>query len=270
MTQDQRRAPDRGTSSSTRLPSRQGRIAEDERAELRREALRRFMKRNGLSPASLSRAIGIARPNTIYNFLRGNSRSLSLSVLERIVEAFPNAPRDGLLGHCSEAATSPAAAEPPAGYRWVQISAIAQAGVWRDSAEKADSSDGILMPDDVAPSALSLIGVRVKAPCAELVFPAGSILVCTVVPRQKDASVPDDSIVVIARTNDTGRTEVTVREVSTDEGETWLWPLSTSPHHQQPLPAPWQTTATASAGDGRIAILGVVVAAWQARPPPNF
>ena len=45
---------------------------------------------NGLSPTDLAREIRLVSANAIFNFLRGNSASLSLDTIERIVAAYPD------------------------------------------------------------------------------------------------------------------------------------------------------------------------------------
>lgn len=61
-----------------------------------RQTLRELMDRKGLNPHSLSQKANI-RASTIYNFMSGTSKSLSLTVIEKIAEAV-GVPASEILG----------------------------------------------------------------------------------------------------------------------------------------------------------------------------
>lgn len=54
--------------------------------EAKREALRRFIAERGLNPNALAKRAGV-RSSTLYNFLSGTSKSLSIDVLQKLAEA---------------------------------------------------------------------------------------------------------------------------------------------------------------------------------------
>jgi transcriptional regulator with XRE-family HTH domain len=63
-----------------------------------RIALEAFMARHGLNAHALSKKANI-RPSTIYNFMSGTSKSLSLPVIEKIAEAVGVSAAEILGGH---------------------------------------------------------------------------------------------------------------------------------------------------------------------------
>ena len=65
-------------------------------ADQRRAILREFLRKHRIKPKELGRRGGF-NPNSIYNFLKGVSDSLSVGTLERMVSAIPGATADDLL-----------------------------------------------------------------------------------------------------------------------------------------------------------------------------
>jgi len=61
-----------------------------------RQTLRALIERHGLNPHILSQKANI-RASTIYNFMSGTSKSLSLTVIEKIAEAV-GVPASEILG----------------------------------------------------------------------------------------------------------------------------------------------------------------------------
>jgi len=57
---------------------------EDVEADRRRAALKRVLEQSGRSPAAVAREAGLANANTIYNFLKGRSNSLSVPTCEKL------------------------------------------------------------------------------------------------------------------------------------------------------------------------------------------
>jgi hypothetical protein len=82
---------------------------------------------------------------------------------------------------------------------------------------------------------------------------------------------------MLTNTNDPARrranVKVTLRNIHRVDGEVWLWPCSTHPHHQKPLhlckAPPALDDASQPASD--VILLGEVIASWQPAPtdPPT-
>lgn len=67
-------------------------------AARRRQALRAIMDRFKIKPYDLARAAGFSTPNALYNFLRGETFSLSYATYERLAAVLPGVTIDMLAG----------------------------------------------------------------------------------------------------------------------------------------------------------------------------
>jgi hypothetical protein len=135
-----------------------------------------------------------------------------------------------------------------------------------DQSATAEPVLQVPVPAGTVPPGPDLFAIKVAA--AERLFVIGSLLVCQRL-RDEVEDLPDGTLVILrARSN--GNTRVDVREAEHFNGRLWLWPHSTHPDLQQPLPGPTPLTApTRVSGGETIAILGIVVASWQPEAPKD-
>lgn len=134
---------------------------------------------------------------------------------------------------------------PPEGFPSIvslEVRGFVQAGYWRETQEWPDFERySTPMPDDSRFSGGQVFGLEVRGQSMNRVFPPGTILACANIFHSR-ASIPDDAVLVqgryvIAEVFDHGLVETTVKQLAQDEGgKWWLWPRSTDPRYQTPLP----------------------------------
>jgi hypothetical protein len=247
-TSGRRSAPAPG---SSRSPALRSTAADPVRAQARREALKDFMVQNKLTPSALARRIGAPNPNLFYNFLNGRSVSLSQQTLELIHEAFPGSHLgDRLDGRRTRQATCTLVAE-------------ARAGVGQSSFMlPADRRTELVLPPGIPHGGEGIFAVRVEAPGAEGLYPTGSILICRPFGHVWDAPPARPRVIVQRQIG--AEVEVTVRDLVIREDMAWLWPRSTHPDHQEPIPMRWPPREPVNpANTDGSAIVGIVLASWQ-------
>jgi hypothetical protein len=265
--------------ADTPVPASKARFTADARradspqAEIRRNALRRFLKERQITVAELARRAHMPTPNSIYNHLHGGSASLSQPAIEKILRAFPDATLADITGirgpgpaDMPSAAAAAAAPASPATPFMVQM--VAETGTTPTGRAATEPAMQVPVPSDTVPPGPDLFAIRVAAPGAEHLFALGSLLVCQRL-RDDVEDLPDDTLVILrARSN--GNTRVDVRQAEHFNGRLWLWPRSTHPDLQQPLPGPMPLTSpTRVSGGETITILGIVVASWQPEAPKD-
>jgi hypothetical protein len=248
------------------------RRADSPQAEIRRNALRRFLKERQLTVTELARRAQMPTPNALYNHLHGGSASLSQTTIEQILTAFPDATLadiTGIRGSGSAAMPSAAAAASASPARPFLVPVVAETGTTpTNQPAVAEPAMQVPVPARTVPPGPDLFAIRVAAPGAEHLFALGSLLVCQRL-RDDVEDLPDGTLVILRARRD-GNTRVDVREAEHFNGRLWLWRRSTHPDLQQPLPGPTPLTApTRVSGGETITILGVVVASWQPEAPKD-
>ena len=232
-------------------------------AARRRIGLARFFERNQLTPTELARAIGLPSPNVFYNLAAGRSKSICSKTLQLILDHFPHESFDALVGKPITLVDPIAPAT-----RTVPQALEACAGLWRTRhALQALHRQAVPIPEGFPHPGAHGFAVRVGLQGAELLYPAGSLLVCAPL-RADEEPLPTGARVILWReTNRDHKVEVTVREIARDGEHAWLRPRSTHAAHQAPIHSPWPITGTFPADKRTTAtILGRVIAAWQPEP----
>lgn len=112
-----------------------------------------------------------------------------------------------------------------------------QAGAWNESIEW--DHDGQKQVYVTPPPGLERIDVRgfeVRGTSMNSVYPDGTLVF--VQATISNGVIPKSGQhVLVSRRNKTGLYEATLKEFSIDEdGKNWLWPRSTDPNHQTPIP----------------------------------
>lgn len=221
-------------------------------ADRRRQALQALFDRYLMSVADVAKATGV-NANSLYNFLRGHSESLSISSIEKLGSIFTSEEITSLI-------SVPSTSDPTA--ESVVIRGVVNAGVWRHQFEidkREQRPTFITYPGSL--DKRGIFALRVDTDGGEGGYPRGTILVCQP-PSRFEGKLKPGSKVIVQRIRST-MMQVTIQEmVLGAEGGWWLVARSDVPEHcsQIKLPAfdvklPWRS------GGDRIAVAAVVLSA---------
>lgn len=157
-------------------------------------------------------------------------------------------------------------------YPITQVTVIGEveAGFFRESLEMApDEQFQIHIVTDPRYKGLPKIGLRVRGPSMNEIYPEGSCLICVPIIHLGPQYIPTSGQrVIVERHNPLNADEfdVTVKEiVYDDDNNAWLWPRSMHPEYQQPWKVPLNDTED---GDGRdmIRISALVIGSYRPEP----
>ena len=224
-------------------------------ADLRRDALRAFMKQFELRPLPWSRAAGIS-PSAIYNFLNGRAESLSQPTLEALARA---------VGRPVSEITGEAGIRLAAAVQSVTVLGTVEAGHWIEAFEwpLEDQFEIMVTPKK---GRRNLFGLVVHGPSMNQRYPDGTILVCAPLHHLRRDLKSGDRVIVERRNRD-GLVEATVKElVIDDDSRAWLWPRSDHPRHQQPVHIPWPPDPAQHDDDQgieEITVFAIVIGAYH-------
>lgn len=234
----------------------------DVAAQRRREALQAFLDALEMTAADLARTLGFPTANAIYNHLHGRSASLSLPTIEAILDHFDDTTFEELTGRQPRPLAQAGVAQARAPTRTLDVTTVAAAGVWaRPGIAIPKHRESLTLPASAMPLGTGGFAVLVGTPGAEAAYPAGSLLAC----RRLEPGEPliTGSRVIVHRLRDQD-TEVTVREVMPQDGDTWLMSVSTRAEHQEALRLPRNRTPRHEGPGFRVE--GVVAWAWIPQP----
>jgi hypothetical protein len=220
--------------------------------EKRRRALLRVLEHHQLRPVEIARMAGLRSANSLYNLIHGHSNTLTAETYQKIADVLPGVTIEMLSGETTKKVASQ-----------VLVKTAVQGGVLRDqfSLPKSQIRELPLPVDDTARQAGAFAAV-VKRPGAELIYPAGSLLLC--VPIQKfEGQIGKGRRLVVERFVDL-RLEVTVRQIEEDgEGKLWLSQKSDDPRLAGAVRLPAEIGAKPWRDSGeKFAIAGVVIGAF--------
>ena len=112
---------------------------------------------------------------------------------------------------------------------------------------------------------LPSIGLEVRGPSMNLIYPEGTIVICTPLAAVGRWPVPGERVVV-HRYAENGDCEATIKEFQMDEhGRVWLWPRSSDPNFREPISMGIPVEAYT---DEETKITFLVIGSM--RPEPNF
>lgn len=195
------------------------------------------------SQAGLARYLGIATESV--NRVCKGTRQIKMAEAEKIYEYLSLTAEPG--------ATIPHTSPKVASTSLLQVRGTAEAGSWREVALREVQDPATL----VAPQHLAEIGayaLRVEGPSMDRRYPPGSYVI---VAPWHGGPLPYGKRVVVERTAQDGKIETTVKDlVRGMNGEPELWPRSSHPAHQTPLP--YKTV-----DDIRIDVIGTVVGSYR-------
>lgn len=201
-------------------------------AERRRQAFRAFMKTHNIHDlAAWARAAGLPNANSLYNFLKGRSRSLSQPTLEALAHAIPGARPGDLF---KESVTS-LNGSLHTGYIRGEI----QAGLWKDREEWPQGDwKPITLPANKLHRSKRSYFLIVRGNSMNLLFPEGTIIECVNLPDYDGALKTGDKVVVVRRDRN-GLYETTCKELRVRDDKAELWPRSDDPEFQGVIGVPW-------------------------------
>jgi hypothetical protein len=185
-----------------------------QRANSRRVAFRRFMLENSLTPSEWARKAGMPTPNTIYNFLNGQTAGLSQDTLRRLADAIPNTLVSDLIGETVVKGIVRTGGPTVARVQHMPVSIEAKYGYWkqRNYTVHRSKQESVSVVEIPKVSFDDAIVVRDNT-CDEL-YPVGSYLMISHVEETHHFKTRD-AVAVLRSRNRTGieEYEVTIREV---------------------------------------------------------
>lgn len=226
-----------------------------------RRALHRFMSSRDLEVADWTRRAGVSS-GSLYNLFKGRSDSVNVTTLNKLALAEGVAVSQ-LTGDYEPVRTAPITT--------VRMRGKVSAGLWQDALEMLPDEQEILPVPVPTPYKDTAFGLLVDGPSMNLVYPAGTVLICVSIYDYGKELRPGNKVVVY-RHGSNQTIEATVKEMQVDEqGQVWLWPRSSHPAHQQPLPLPrWpdgNSDALESDGDS-IEVSAVVIGSYRPEIDP--
>lgn len=97
----------------------------------------------------------------------------------------------------------------------------------------------VLSPRSKRYTDVDKFGLKVVGPSMNLVYPEGTILICAKLYDLLEEAPIDKKRYIVVCTDAFGDKEATVKELEVlEDGTKWLWPRSSSPMHQSPIPLP--------------------------------
>lgn len=215
-----------------------------------RRWLRVMIKMSGLSATALSKRANLA-PSTINRFLNDPEvkHILSASTLSKIESAAAHAYEERVKITYGQGIDAYSAHNP--GYPddeqselinisklpLVRVVGAVEAGSFKEAIEWPPS-EHYAVPSLQFKQFLydPKFALEVRGTSMDLLYPEGTILICVPLVHVDRNPVPGERVVVRRRMPN-GLIEATVKELQLDrEGNAWLWPRSSDPSHQQPLP----------------------------------
>lgn len=215
--------------------------------------------------AGLAEALGLAR-SAGTKLITGERRIASHEV--PIVARYLEWPAARVLGLISDpSGFTPNVEEDARPLAPVRVIGQVEAGVFRDALELPyDDQFSIEVPISSAYRSLPRIGLIVRGPSMNRVYPEGTILIVVSVIHLGESFDPRSGQRVIVQRRNKEGCEATVKELVIDEdGQAWLWPRSHHPEFQQPWRVPDHHDGDGTVDDDNdgLRITGLVVGSYR-------
>ena len=189
-----------------------------------------------IKPTELARKSGIA-PSTINRFLSGkaDNENISAATISKVKSAVDELVDQWIEDVERGRLTPIEQPKPKHSVRHVRIVGAVEAGVFLDAVEWPEHDKYRLeLPIQTPYVTKSVVGFEVRGESMNLLYPAGTIIVCVPTYDIDRRPIHGERIVVFTRQNDL--MEATVKEFRIDDdGVVWLWPRSSEPAHQSPI-----------------------------------
>lgn len=187
--------------------------------------LKAELAKPGRSQSALARFLGMA-PEQVNRMCKG-ARKISADEADKI--------RSYLAGTSASGATLPHISPRPVRSSLMPVRGTVEAGSWREVPfSDVEYQDAETIPAPPGLVEMGAFALRVAGPSMNLRFPEGSWVI--VMPFN-GGPMPVGKRVVVERARSDGLIETTVKDlVRNDAGDLELWPRSTHPAHQAPIP----------------------------------
>jgi SOS-response transcriptional repressor LexA len=224
-----------------------------------REKLRALVKEHGPSARAVSLRAGLGA-TAVKDILSGKSQDPGFATIQAIAAALDVSAEQLMVA--SPDAYQPSAVRMRRVKRQIPVLGEVAAGLWREATQRElMRADEFIDLDVAGYESATLYALKVVGPSMNMFYPNGRYVV---IAPAAEAGVRVGDHVVVERYR-AGLVEVTIKELNLDEGgRALLWPKSTDPAFQEPLPV------RGEAGDQDAPkIVGVVVADYGRRERPN-
>lgn len=235
------------------------------------DKLKALMRRAGITFRALAKRAGYAGASSIQTHLAGDRDRLSVDVAMRLARALDGLGKPPL--HYADVVRQLSGAEVNDGNtatldgvvgahipsRPLRVIAAVQAGAWQVAETWGELQYTVSVPVPPQWAAYDLVGIEVRGPSMDRVYPPGTVLIC--VSYVDLAREPRHSERVIVQRFRGAEVEATCKELRRDaDGVIRLWPLSSHPEHQAPI------RLVDGAGADEIRVTHRVVAAIVSEP----
>lgn len=198
-------------------------VSKEVAEELIKQWVDKGLLKKGKTSVGLAEALGLAQPRV--SEMRKGERRVQAAELPIIAD---------YLGEPIPSELVPL----PGDLIRIRIHGIVKGGYWAEPDESRIPEDEfayVSLSDTYR--TLKLFGLRVEGDSMNLVYPAGTVLVCASLHELYEEEPIAGKRYIVRRTRSDGAVETTVKEVMQDAtGKWWLWPKSSNPRHQEPIP----------------------------------
>lgn len=204
------------------------------------------LEKPGRSQSALARFLGLGHPSIVNRMVAGE-RQIKATEADKI--------RAYLDATSKDPATLSTAGQLAQKVSYVTVQGTVEAGSWRDLSYAVAFPEELIAPKSIVDT--GAYALKVAGPSMNNHYADGSYVI--VQPWQGGA-MPIGKHVIVERERPDGLVETTVKELRRGEGgDLELWPKSSSPAHQTPIPYD-------RADEILVRVIGVVV--WSLTPAP--
>lgn len=213
------------------------------------ENLLSAMEEKRFNQRSLALEAGINETG-VRDILRGASKNPRRDTLEKLAKAL-KMPLSKLVGDDTEKEFNETIGA-------VKVLGMVKAGDWLKSHQWDE--DECYFIDAPTRGFKNTYGLVIKGDSMNRIFSEGEILVVCPISNYTNTLRSGD-YVIVERTNYTGSTEATAKELEIKDGKALLWPRSHNPEYTAPVSISWPHKTPDEAGLETVEIKGVVISA---------
>lgn len=208
--------------------------------------LKQELEKPGRSQSALARFIGLSHPSIVNRMVTGH-RQIKATEADKIRAYLDATSRDPATLTTTSQSTENASI--------VRVRGVVEAGSWRDLSYAEAFSEELIAPKSVVYS--GAYALKVAGPSMNVFYADGSYVIAQ---PWMGGAMPVGKHVIVERERPDGLVETTIKEMRRGQtGELELWPRSTNPAHQTPIPYD-------QADEVLVRVIGVVT--WALSPAP--